>query len=88
MIFLVKILQNIHLQNNVKSKKSASGRWNKKDIFEYDQQKWRTCVVSLLQYMKNTTLNNPDIVVKDERITELDQIVTEVKQSEEWEAVK
>ena len=38
--------------------------------------------------MKNTTLNNPDIVVKDERITELDQIVTEVKQSEEWEAVK
>lgn len=39
--------------------------------------------VSLLQYMKNTTLNNPDIVVKDERITELDQIVTEVKQSEE-----
>lgn len=44
MIFLVKILQNIHLQNNVKKKKSASGRWNKKDIFEYDQQKWRTCV--------------------------------------------
>ena len=42
-------------------------------------------LVSLLQYMKNTTLNNPDIVVKDERITELDQIVTEVKQSEEWE---
>ena len=40
-------------------------------------------LVSLLQYMKNTTLNNPDIVVKDERITELDQIVTEVKQSEE-----
>ena len=45
-------------------------------------------LVSLLQYMKNTTLNNPDIVVKDERITKLDQIVTEVKQSEEWEAVK
>ena len=45
-------------------------------------------LVSLSQYMKNTTLNNPDIVVKDERITELDQIVTEVKQSEEWEAVK
>ena len=40
-------------------------------------------LVSLLQYMKNTTLDNPDIVVKDERITELDQIVTEVKQSEE-----
>ena len=45
-------------------------------------------LVSLLQYMKHTTLQNPEIVVKDERITELDKIVTEVKQSEEWEAVK
>ena len=41
-----------------------------------------------LQYMKNTTLNNPDIIVKDERILDLDRIVEEVKQSEEWEAVK
>ena len=38
--------------------------------------------------MKNTTLNNPDIIVKDERILDLDSIVKEVKQSEEWEAVK
>ena len=45
-------------------------------------------LVSLLQYMKNTTLDNPDIVVKDERIVELDRIVSEVKQTEEWEAVK
>ena len=45
-------------------------------------------LVSLLQYMKNTTLENPDIVVKDERIVELDRIVSEVKQTEEWEAVK
>ena len=45
-------------------------------------------LVSLLQYMKHTTLQNPEIIVKDERITELDKIVTEVKQSEEWEAVK
>lgn len=48
----------------------------------------RPDLVSLLQYMKNTTLNNPDIIVKDERILELDRIVSEVKQSEEWEAVK
>ncbi|MDE6607837.1 MAG: hypothetical protein K2K54_08800 [Lachnospiraceae bacterium] len=41
-------------------------------------------LVSLLQYMKNTTLDNPDIVVKDERIVELDRIVSEVKQTEEW----
>ena len=33
-------------------------------------------------------LNNPDIVVKDERILELDTIVNEVKESEEWEAVR
>ena len=38
--------------------------------------------------MKNTTLENPDIVVRDERILDLDRIVKEVKQSEEWEAVK
>lgn len=48
----------------------------------------RAELVSLLQYMKNTTLNNPDIVVRDERILDLDRIVKEVKQSEEWEAVR
>ncbi|MDE7259594.1 MAG: Rpn family recombination-promoting nuclease/putative transposase [Lachnospiraceae bacterium] len=45
-------------------------------------------LISLLQYMKNTTLDNSDIIVKDERILHLDKIVGEVKQSEEWEAVK
>ena len=45
-------------------------------------------LVSLLQYMKHTTLENPEILVKDERLTQLNEIVTEVKQSEEWEAVK
>ncbi len=44
-------------------------------------------LISLLQYMKNTDINNPDIIVRDERIVELDNIVTEVKQSEEWEEV-
>lgn len=42
-------------------------------------------LISLLQYMKNTDINNPEILVKDERIVELDSIVTEVKSSEEWE---
>ena len=41
-------------------------------------------LISLLQYMKN----NPEIEVKDERLLELDRIVNEVKESEEWEAVK
>ncbi|WP_333647715.1 Rpn family recombination-promoting nuclease/putative transposase [Lacrimispora sp.] len=44
-------------------------------------------LISLLQYMKQSNLNNPDILVQDERIVKLDTIVNEVKQSEEWEAV-
>ena len=45
-------------------------------------------LVSMLQYMKETHLDNPEIVVKDSRLLELDEIVQEVKESEEWEAVK
>ncbi len=45
-------------------------------------------LVSMLQYMKETRIDNPEIVVKDSRILELDEIVTEVKESEEWEAVQ
>ncbi len=45
-------------------------------------------LVSLLQYMKYTTLHNENITVKDDRILNLNRIVEEVKQSEEWEAVK
>ena len=45
-------------------------------------------LISLLQYMKKTTLDNPEILVKDERIVELDKIVQEVKESEEWEELQ
>ncbi len=45
-------------------------------------------LVSLLQYMKNTSLDNPEIEVCDERLCNLDRIVKEVKESEEWEAVE
>ena len=45
-------------------------------------------LVSLLQYMKCTTLSNVNVTVKDERILDLDRIVEEVRQSEEWEAVR
>ena len=45
-------------------------------------------LVSLLQYMKKTRLDNSEIIVDDGRLTRLDEAVTEVKQSEEWEAVK
>lgn len=44
-------------------------------------------LVSLLQYMRESRMDNPEIEVKDSRILELDEIVTEVKESEEWEAV-
>ena len=45
-------------------------------------------LISLLQYMKKTTLDNPEILVKDARIAELDKIVQEVKESEEWEELQ
>lgn len=44
-------------------------------------------LISLLQYIKKTDLNNPEITIRDERLLELDRIVREVKQSEEWEVV-
>ena len=44
--------------------------------------------MSLLQYMKHTTLNNPDVTATDWRIVRLDEIVSEVKRSEEWEEVR
>lgn len=42
-------------------------------------------LISLLQYMKDTRNDNPDITVEDERISRLQEIVSEVRQSEEWE---
>lgn len=45
-------------------------------------------LISLLQYMKNTDINNPEIQIRDKRLLELDKIVTQVRESEEWEAVK
>ena len=45
-------------------------------------------LVSLLEYMKDSRLENPAVTVKDPRIVELDAVVSEVKQSEEWEEAK
>ena len=38
--------------------------------------------------MKHTTLKDSDIIVINNRILDLDRIVTEVKQSEKWEVVQ
>lgn len=45
-------------------------------------------LINLLQYMKRTDINNLESSEPDKRIVNLDRIVTEVKQSEEWEGVK
>ena len=45
-------------------------------------------LVSMLQYMKETRIDNPEIIVRDSRLLELDEIVNEVKESDEWEAVQ
>ena len=60
----------------------------KKIFLNMSSKNGRPELVSLLQYMKETRLDNPEVVVKDSRIVELDAIVSEVKQSEEWEEVK
>ena len=60
----------------------------KKIFLNMTSKNGRPELISLLQYMKNTTLENPEITVRDKRIVTLDEIVKEVKQSEEWEAVK
>ncbi len=48
----------------------------------------RSELVSLLQHMKHTTLDHKNISMTDARILNLARIIEEVKQSEEWEAVK
>ena len=45
-------------------------------------------LISLLQYMKDTRSDNPNILCWDNRLTQIDEVVKEVKQSEEWEAVQ
>ncbi len=64
------------------------GDGTKKVFLNMTSKEGKPELVSLLQYMKNTTLDNPEIIVRDKRIEKLNEVVSEVKQSEEWEAVK
>ena len=59
-----------------------------KIFFNMESKNGAPELISMLSFMKDTRLNNPDILVKDKRIVELNDIVEEVKDSEEWEAVK
>lgn len=45
-------------------------------------------LISLLQYMKDTRSDNPNILCWDNRLVQIDSVVNEVKQSEEWEAAQ
>lgn len=45
-------------------------------------------LVSLLQYMKESNLQNPAIEEKSARLVELDRIVQEVKNLQEWEETR
>lgn len=60
----------------------------KKVFLNMASKNGRPELVSLLQYMKDTRMDNPEIRIRDERIVELDNIVQEVKSSEEWEEVR
>ena len=70
-------IQGLHLEDGTK-----------KNFLNMTSKNGSPEVISLLQYMKETRLNNPDILVRDQRLLTLDSVVTEVKQSEEWEDVK
>ena len=60
----------------------------KKIFLNMKSKNGRPELVSLLQYMKQSDLDNPEITVKDRRIKKLDKIVTETKQSTEWEVIR
>ena len=61
------------------------GDGTKKIFLNMSSKNGRAELVSLLQYMKKSELDNPEILVRDERIMNLNRIVEEVKASEEWE---
>ena len=55
----------------------------KKIFLNLTSKNGRDELVSFLQYCKNSTLDNPEITILDERLKTLDAIVAEVKQNEE-----
>ena len=44
-------------------------------------------LISMLQYMRDTRLDNPDIPIITDNLREFDAIVAETKESEEWEEI-
>ena len=64
------------------------GDGTKKIFLNMSSKNGRAELVSLLQYMKKSELDNPEILIRDERIMNLNRIVEEVKKSEEWEDVR
>ena len=60
----------------------------KKIFLNMTSKNGRDELVSFLQYCKNSTLDNPEITILDERLKTLDAMVSEVKQNEEWEVAR
>lgn len=58
-----------------------------KIFLNMESRNGKQALVELLQYMKHTVLSEDMFQTVDKRIIELDAIVDEVKNSEEWEVV-
>ena len=64
------------------------GDGTKKIFLNTESRNGRAELVSMLQYLKDSRLENPEIIVRDEKLLRLDAIVQEVRQSEEWEEIR
>ena len=64
------------------------GDGTEKIFLNMSSRNGRPELVSLLQYLKDSRLDNPNITVSDPRLIRLDEIFNEVRQSEEWEECK
>ena len=64
------------------------GDGTRKVFLNMSSKNGRPELVSLLQYLKDSHLDNPHIIVKDPRLIRLDAILNEVRQSEEWEELR
>lgn len=81
MMWPFQILSGTSGQPGIKIRKGDEEDGTKKIFLNMTSKNGSKELVSLLQYMKNTSLDNPEIEVKDERLIRLDEIVNEVKES-------
>lgn len=78
----------IFTERNEDNPDLSLGDGTKKIFLNMSSRNGRPELVSLLQYLKDSRLDNPNITVSDPRLIRLDEIFNEVRQSEEWEECK